>query len=568
MGLNWGDGVRGPSVTPCPGWPSAVGAHAGIGASPSPSRRGTRVVMATGSRAPSRCHSCSSRPRRRCARGWPGPLPSPRCGSGSTRSPPGSARAARAGTHAACARGWHPQLGAGGYHTGPGTVLGRGHGAQDPPHATWVQARVPHTAPLLTGSAPSWQRECPGCSAVGRVRGHRCLCRARAMPYRATPCHAVPCCAVQRGLQLCAAANPPAERVKIAAGSGKWRSPPRPPPAGTGEEREPSPATGATARPWGRARRGRGVRGAGCCGAGASRWRGTLGGWGLWGWDIVGTGHHRDGALWGRGIVGTGWHRDGASWGQGGTGMEHRGDGAHRGRSVVGTGGHWGQRHGDRVTWGRGIMGTGHRGDGASWGQGDTGTPDRKVSVGGRGLCGGVGGAMGWAGLGRGWGSVGAGPPPRGVPHPGCPPPGARVTFSALREGGGSGGPSRCVCPPPLPGSPPAPPGLCTPTPPPPHPRTPRGCSPPGKGSAAPPELERGRAGGGRCSPGRRGGAASGNMRGNTRGSPGGGGGCGGLNPFPAGSPPQRQAWGTAEGKGDLGAAPSPNGAAWGDLGT
>lgn len=150
VGPSWGNGVRGPS-TPCPGWPSAVGAHAGIGASPSPSRCGTRVVMATGSRAPSRCHSCSSRPRRRCARGWPGPLPSPRCGSGSTRSPPGSARAAHASTHAACARGWHPQLCAGGYHTGPGTVLGRGHGARDPPHATWVQACVPHTAPLLTG---------------------------------------------------------------------------------------------------------------------------------------------------------------------------------------------------------------------------------------------------------------------------------------------------------------------------------------------------------------------------------------------------------------------------------
>lgn len=36
---------------------------------------GPVVVMATGSRAPSRCRSLSSRARRRSVRGWPGPLP-------------------------------------------------------------------------------------------------------------------------------------------------------------------------------------------------------------------------------------------------------------------------------------------------------------------------------------------------------------------------------------------------------------------------------------------------------------------------------------------------------------
>lgn len=421
--------------------------------------------MATGSRAPSRCRSRSSCLRRRRVRGWPGPHPSLRCGSASTRIPPGSACAACARTHAACTRGWHLQL-----STGPGTQHRDGEGTRCPIplHDTCVRAHVCHT----------WPCSSPGQSHHGTV-GTKVAPRqsqARAMPCP-SPCHAAGAAALHSSESFC-------RESKNSSRFGE---------AGTGEEREPSPAGRATTGPWGRARQGR------WC------WRGR----GMWCWGVEvdgaargqhgGTECHGDRVSWGWGASGTGHYEGGASWAQGMPGMEHRGDEGHRGQSIVGTG-HRGQ----------GTAGMVHSGDGASWGQEDTGTPIARsqrlvsgavpVERGGRSHV--------WAVLGL------REPPPRWVSlsgHPTSPPD--------------SRGPLHL------------PPEMCTPSP----PRTPG----PTVGAAHLPS--RSCSGGGCFSPGCRGGAGSGNTRGSPRGR---GAGTGALTHSLPGAPPSDEPGALQRGRG------------------
>lgn len=147
--------------------------------------------------------------------------------------------------------------------TAPGPAPSTQHpapcwGGDAVPEPPLCQRSSEHTcgahSPAPRRVSPSQHRGHPGCSMVGR---------STAVPM---PCHAMPCrgCprATRRGLQLRAAANPPAERVKIAAGSGKRRSPPQPPSAGTGESGSLRPP----AEPrWGLgAGHGREAGGAGC----------------------------------------------------------------------------------------------------------------------------------------------------------------------------------------------------------------------------------------------------------------------------------------------------------------
>ena len=152
------------------------------------------------------------------------------------------------------------------------------------------------------------------------------LCHA--MPCHAVPCRAVPCHAVPWGLQLRAAANPPAEKVKIAAGCGRQRSPP------TCQHREEwelrchcrdSTATGTGTA-------GMGSRGdVGRCGG----WD-AMGEWGasgpgcgrgavLRGWGCIGPEHGGDTASWGQGIVGTGNRGRRSVWGWSIAGAVHVG---------------------------------------------------------------------------------------------------------------------------------------------------------------------------------------------------------------------------------------------------
>lgn len=125
---------------------------------------GTRVVMATGSRAPSRCCSRFSHPRRRRVRGWPGPLPSVRCGSAGTRSPPGSARTARARAHA-------PSPAGGTCSVARGARNARGH---------LPGTRVAHMAPLVAGTAPWAPRAVPVPVPVPCPCPFPCPCRGAA----------------------------------------------------------------------------------------------------------------------------------------------------------------------------------------------------------------------------------------------------------------------------------------------------------------------------------------------------------------------------------------------------
>ncbi|XP_014813402.1 PREDICTED: translation initiation factor IF-2-like [Calidris pugnax] len=190
--------------------------------------------------------------------------------------------------------------GEGGYHTGPGTPYRAGeggHGARAPSvprgarhvcHTRPISSMgQPHPGTVGTQAAAGWARAVP----LVLVPCRAMLCHAVpccAMPCHAVPCRAVPCRArpraVWRGLQLRAAENPPAERVKIAAGFGETAF--------------------AASSPLQRAPTGSG-RSDGGAGHGHRGDKRTLG-----------TGHHGARVPWGHGAKGTRCHGDRASWGQ------------------------------------------------------------------------------------------------------------------------------------------------------------------------------------------------------------------------------------------------------------
>lgn len=186
------------------------------------------------------------------------------------------------------------------------------------------------------------------------------------------------------------------------------------------------------------------------------------------------------------------------------------------------------------MPWGLGIAGT--------RGHGDTDRRVRKVSAGWAGPGRGLGGATGWAGLWQG-GISGCQVSPSGRLGPLPDPAGGGAHGSPFEVPHHSWGPPRL-------------PPHCAPRDPPPAPQEPRWVQPraqgpPGAaaGAGAPPGAEEAPGAGTRV------GAAVG------AGGGGGRGGSGGLNPFPAGTPP---ATSLESGRGNVGAVPSPNRAAWG----
>jgi len=206
--------------------------------------------MATGSRALSRCRSRSSHPQRHRVRGWPGPLPSQCCGSGSTRSPPGSAHAARARTHAAC------------------TSSVRDAVPEPPPCHAAPGTRVPRMAPLLArqprpipvGTQAAWW----GAGAEPTSAG--------AVPVPCpSPCRAAGAAAPRSSESSCRESK---NSSMFGGNSACCLTPhfaPHP----------RAPARSKSLHPPAERRGGRGARGAGGCRAGALRGQGSMGGQGL-----------------------------------------------------------------------------------------------------------------------------------------------------------------------------------------------------------------------------------------------------------------------------------------------